>query len=219
MATPFTAGACSLDPCRRRSRTQEAPVEVVELVRRYGGPVSLTLFDPAYRRFEVPEIDGTISYREAWGCVVAAGEPVCAPNNALWMALRFRECVRSKGGVVVFVGTGEAFARAMAACGASAIAFGSELHLNPRLDPARGPKGRELRKKLTHAHRAGLCVGEYDRRSSASVGVEDELERVAGAWTANRHGLQVFLTTGGCQRFCAHRRRSSGMRSPKWITS
>lgn len=190
---PVDTRAPSLVP--RPKRPLQAPAELVDLVGRYGGPISLALLDPAYRRFEAPGIDGAICYRLAWGCAVASGDPVCAPDDALPLALRFCEAFRSRGRPAVFVGTGEAFAHAMAEHGASAIAFGGELHVDPRLDPARGGKGRELRKKLTHAHRAGLAVTEYAPDAVPSAALEAELEHVAASWTASRHGLQIFLTT------------------------
>jgi phosphatidylglycerol lysyltransferase len=187
-------GPYDRDTSRRRGRVQEVPARVAELVQRFGGPVSTAMFDPVYRRFEWPGIEGAIAYREAFGCVVVPGDPVCAPEDAVPLARRLCDAARESGRVTVFAATSESFAEAISRHGASAIAFGSEIQFDPRLDAMRGASGRELRKKISHAHRAGIVVGEYARDAFPSARVENELDRVAEAWLENRHGVQVFLT-------------------------
>ena len=168
--------------------------EIVELVCKHGMSASNALFDPGCSQFRVRGVDGLVPYRMAWGSVVAIGEPVCAREDSVTLARALTAAARRRGLATVYAVTSPWFANRMAEHGAAAIAFGSEVQLDPGADPTRGSKGRELRKKLNHAARAGLRAGEYDHENFASRFVEAELTRVAEEWLRNRRGPQVFLT-------------------------
>src|SRR5206468_1950626 len=113
------------------------------------------------------------AYRTAMGSVVAIGDPVCAVDEAVTLARAFTAAARRKGLASVFAATTERFAMRMAEHGAAAIEFGRELIFDPRRDSSAGSKGRELRKKLTHARRSGLHAGEYDRMHFRSPMIEE----------------------------------------------
>ena len=166
----------------------------MQWVRNYGHAVSTALFEPGCQHFTVRGVDGAIAYRTGFGCAVAIGDPVCAPEDRITLGRAFQASAHKKGLATAFAVTSEPFALGMAEHGAAALGFGKELILDPSRDPSKGSKGRELRKKLTHAQKSGLRGGEYTPQSFASRAVEAELERVANSWVGNRRGPQIFLT-------------------------
>jgi lysylphosphatidylglycerol synthetase-like protein (DUF2156 family) len=166
----------------------------VQWVRTYGNAVSTALFDPACARFTTRGVDGAIAYKMGWGCAVAIGDPICSPDDHITLARAFQSAAGKRGLATVFAVTSEPFAQTMASYGAAAVGFGKELILDPERDPSKGSKGRELRKKLIYAQKAGLRAGEYDRANFANGMVERELEQLARAWLDNRRGPQIFLT-------------------------
>lgn len=167
--------------------------DVATLVRRYGGPLSSGLLDPSCALFAAPGIEGAVGYRAAWGCAVAIGDPVCANADAGRLADAFRMHCRERGWHTAYAGAGRSFAELARSRGYALIEFGEELLLDPRRDPQAGPRGRELRKKVNHARRAGLCVVEYDRTMLRDPALEVAMENTARAWLAARQGPQIYL--------------------------
>lgn len=157
-----------------------------DLVQRFGCSVSFVLTDPSCLRFTSPGIEGVIPYRLGVRSVVGIGDPVCPPDEADRLADEFREAAARRGWSTVFVAAGRRFTEASVARGLAAIEWGEDLIFDPRLDPAAGHRGRELRKNLNRASRASVTVEELRDPS-----LEPELDELAKRWLPR--GARTFL--------------------------
>lgn len=166
---------------------------VARLVQRWGSAVSSALFDPACARFVIPEIDGVIGYRQAWGCALAIGDPVCHPRHAEALSDAFRDFCRARGWATLVAAASARFAERCLARGYGGVEVGDELILDPRRDPTAGPRGRELGKQVNRARKAGVTVTEYDPSLVADPDLERALESVAASWVGERRGPQLLL--------------------------
>jgi lysylphosphatidylglycerol synthetase-like protein (DUF2156 family) len=164
------------------------------LVRCHGGSVSTALLDPSCRVFSTPDVDGAVGYRHALGCAVALGEPVCAERDKPRLANAFREFCSVRGWYTVYAVANERFTRWAVEQGYAAVGFGEELILDPQRDPTRGHAGRELRKKVLKAKRAGIELDEYRPAVAWDAELERGMEQVAADWLRARRGPQVYVT-------------------------
>jgi lysylphosphatidylglycerol synthetase-like protein (DUF2156 family) len=163
------------------------------LVERFGGSVSHVLHDPRCQRFAAAGIEGVVPYRRGFRCLVAIGDPVCDGRDAPELAERFRRFCAAQGRRTVVAAASERFAASCVERGYAAVEFGEELSLDPARDPRTGSRGRELRKKLYRAERAGVTASEY-RPLDDDPALEAELKAVALAWLSGRRGPQVYIT-------------------------
>ena len=62
---------------------------VVEMVRKWGGPTSDAVLDPAMLYFEHPGIQGVMGYRIKRGCAIVFGDPICADSDRATLAVAF----------------------------------------------------------------------------------------------------------------------------------
>jgi lysylphosphatidylglycerol synthetase-like protein (DUF2156 family) len=166
---------------------------VTELVQRYGGAVSPALYDPRCEHFMTPGIPGVIGYRSSYRCAVALGDPVCAPHDVDRFTERFRQACAVRGQSVVIANASEALTARCRRNDWGVVELAEELVVDPQHDPQAGPAGRELRKKVRRAEKWGVAVAEYRPRYSCDAALECELETVASAWLAARHGMQVYI--------------------------
>jgi lysylphosphatidylglycerol synthetase-like protein (DUF2156 family) len=168
-------------------------LNVGSLVEHFGGSVSYVLNDPTCERFAAPGIEGLIAFRRGFRCFVMIGDPVCDEQDADDLIESFRQFCMAERRSTVVAAASASFATRCVERGYAAIEFGQELTFDPQRDPTSGGRGRELRKKLHRARRAGVAVAEYhphlDHRS-----LEHDLRAIARAWLAARHGFQVFIT-------------------------
>jgi lysylphosphatidylglycerol synthetase-like protein (DUF2156 family) len=132
-----------------------------------------------------------IPYRKSLRCLVAIGDPVCDERHADQLAESFRLSCARRGWSTVFAAVSERFAERCVARGYAAVEFGEEHIIDPRRDAAAGAAGRELRKKLNRAQRAGVTVDEYVPYDAV---VEASMEAVAREWLSARRGMQVFVS-------------------------
>src|SRR4051794_2023016 len=130
--------------------------DVTDEVITWGNTVSGALLDGNCLHFRADGIDGLIGYRAGLGCAVVMGDPVCAARDKPRLAKAFRRWCRARGWTTVYVVTSRAFSRWAIDAGMAAVSFGEELVLDPRNDPAAGSTGRELRKKVNRAKKAGV---------------------------------------------------------------
>lgn len=186
--------ALHLDLGAAPARESSVGREVAELVIRYGGPVASGLLDPRVQVFRAPGIDGVIGYRRSWGCAVAIGDPVCAPDDSTRLAEAFRAFCRERGWSTMYAVAGPAFAEQAVARGCAVVEFGEELILDPRRDPQAGGKGRELRKKVSHAKREGASAREYmPGEFGRNRALEKEMEDCVAEWLRGRSGPQIYM--------------------------
>ncbi len=179
---------------------------LVELVRRYGGPVSTALLDPSTRLFVMPGHEGAIGYRVGFGCGVALGEPACPEGEQQAFAEGFREHCQRRRWRAVFAVVGRRFTQLALDLGWSALEWGEELVLDPRQDQLQGEGARDLRKKVKRGRKAGVQAFEYRPDSRVDELLERSLIELANDWVAARRGPQVFLSgirlfEGGARRW------------------
>ena len=169
----------------------------VELVRRYGGPVSHAVLDPSRSIFRDPDIDGLIGFLPTYRCAVVLGDPVCAPENNAALADAFAaHCANNNRSILYTAATADmqAYARDR---GYGTMEFASLLMADPRHDPEEGHQGYHLRQHLNHTRRTGVTVSEYMGEAAPDVLLEAQAETVCERWLSTRHGPQMYL---GCPR-------------------
>jgi lysylphosphatidylglycerol synthetase-like protein (DUF2156 family) len=171
----------------------EGELDRAELVRRFGGPVSNALLDPAIEVFRTSDVDGAIAYRRVLGCAVAIGDPICAKSEMPRLAEAFRAECRRRGCPTIYTVASEGFTAWATEHGYASIEFGRELVVDPRNDVLAGHAVQRLRGKVHRAEHAGIVAAEY-----TGVPRDDAIERAmidaVRRWRRGRRGPQIYLT-------------------------
>ncbi len=122
---------------------------VVELVRRYGGPVSHAALDPSRSIFRAPDIEGLIGFLPTYKGAVVFGDPICAPENKAVLADSFAAHCADNNRSILYVAASadmQAYARDH---GYGSMEFASLLMADPQHDPEQGHQGYHLRQIST----------------------------------------------------------------------
>ena len=166
---------------------------VAQQISRWGNAASIALLDPSCSIFSVPHLEGVIGYRVASQYAIVFGDPVCEKNNVEELTYLFHDyCERHKK-KIIYIATSEQFAHwSLNHCCKAAIEVGSEVILNPLLDPMQktGKKASLLRNKYNQAMRDGIVVKEYHHNDAY---IEEEMQKIRAAWLNNRKGPQLCL--------------------------
>ena len=162
---------------------------IADLVSQYGGSASVALLDPNCKLFKVPGFKGVIGYREAPGCAVVFGDPVCPPHEMEELSRTFHEY--HQGSSIVYVTASEQFTNwALNSLCKSKIESEEELVINPQIDPTVGPDAHQLRKKLNRAKDAKVEILEY---KGGDFELEEAIKQVGIDWLDGRKGPQIFM--------------------------
>lgn len=166
-----------------------------DYVQQWGHPTSVGLFDPLCEIYSVPEFDGVIGYRWQSKNAVVIGDPLCPQENLLMLVTAFSAYCKSHGKNIIYMATSDHFAQwalehKLYAC---SIEIGSEIILNPMLNPlaGTGKNASRLRNKHSLAIKDGLEVKEYTGYDPI---IEQKIEEVAALWKQNRKGPQIYLS-------------------------
>jgi lysylphosphatidylglycerol synthetase-like protein (DUF2156 family) len=182
----------TLDVSAGYVRPQVPEPDRVELVRRFGGPVSNALFDDAVEVYRTAGVDGAIAYRRGLGCAVAIGDPVCAEAEMPRLAEAFRAECRGRDWSVVYTVASERFATWATQQGYASMEFGRELIVDPRTDVLAGHSVQTLRGKVHRAGHAGVVAAEYTA-APGDEALERAMEGAVQRWLRARHGPQIYL--------------------------
>ena len=165
----------------------------IELVRRYGGPVSHAALDPSCNLFSVPGIAGLIGFLPTHGSAVVLGDPICAPAHKAALADAFAaHCNNHNRSIVYAAVTADMHGYARER-GYGTLEFASLLMANPQCDPEADRQGRHLRQHLNHTRRTGVTVREYLGETSPDAQLEAQAEAACEQWLTTRRGPQMFL--------------------------
>ena len=138
---------------------------VAQQVSRWGNAASIALLDPSCNIFSVPHLEGIIGYRIASQYAIVFGDPVCEQKVIKELPIHFMNIVQQDKKKIIYIRTSsEQFAQlSLNNFCKAAIEFGSEVILNPMLDPMQktGKKASLLRNKYNQAMRDGIIVEEY----------------------------------------------------------
>ena len=166
--------------------------EIVEQVRRFGGPAIDALLEPGCSFFSIPEIEGLIGYRHFAGCSIVFGDPVCRRDEAPHLALAFHRQMKSCQNII-YLAASENFARLIhpGICEAF-VEYGKECFLDPHCNPKdlQGPDACVLRRKVRRAIKIGLSVKEFSGNDNQ---IQFALEEVGRKWLKSRHGPQIHI--------------------------
>lgn len=167
-------------------------MNVVELVRRFGGSACDAILDDTCRIFTVPEVEGLLGYRFENGCVVVFGDPVCSVEDWPKLLSAFRTYCKEQRKRIIYAIVTERFKEWALVNGAkTAIAFGELAFLDPQNDPQNGAKGSLLRRKVRRASKEGVEVYEYVKPDPQ---LEKEMENLGEKWLKTRQGLQIYIS-------------------------
>jgi lysylphosphatidylglycerol synthetase-like protein (DUF2156 family) len=107
----------------------------IELVRRYGGPVSHAALDPSCQLFSVPGIDGLISFLPTHGSAVVLGDPICAPIHKATLTDAFATHCADHNRYIVYAAVTTDMHNYARERGYGTMEFASLLMANPQCDP------------------------------------------------------------------------------------
>ena len=165
----------------------------VELVRRYGGPVSHAALNPSLSLFRTPNIDGIIGYQLVHRCAVVQGDPVCASEYKTELAEAFASYCTNNGWNFLYTSVTEDMHTYAMKGGHAMMEFAALLIADPQDDPELGHQGHHLRQHLNNTRRSGMSVREYLGETSPNVQVEAQVAETCEQWLKARHGLQMYL--------------------------
>ncbi len=163
----------------------------VDLVRKYGGPVSHAALDPLHSTFRTPAIDGLISFLIVHRCAIVFGDPICAPEDKPRLTDAFASYCAGKNCSILFVAVTDNVQVYARDRGYASMEFASLLITDPQNDPEAGRQGRRLRQHLNRTRRMGVTVREYQGAPDAQM--EAQTQAVYNAWRDDRHGPQMYL--------------------------
>lgn len=166
---------------------------LVKLIRKWGGLASDALLEPTSQLFFIPDIEGVIGYKVAWGCVVVLGDPVCNPNDKTLLVEAFHEKFKNQN--IIYLTASENYKEWTTAKKLVNISveYGKEYFLDPHEDPQQkqGSNPRLVRKKVRHAINDGVQVSEYLNHDES---IETELRKIGTDWLKLRRGPQVHIS-------------------------
>jgi lysylphosphatidylglycerol synthetase-like protein (DUF2156 family) len=165
----------------------------VELVRRYGGPVSHAALDPSRSIFRAPGIEGLICFLVVRRCAVVLGDPVCAPRHKTSLADAFAAYCSNNGWSILYSTVTAAMHAYARERGYAAMEFAGLLMADPHHDPEADHRGHHLRQHLNHARRTGVIVREYLGETAPDARLEAQAEAACEQWLTARQGLQLYL--------------------------
>jgi lysylphosphatidylglycerol synthetase-like protein (DUF2156 family) len=176
--------------------TKKATTQIlstVDLVRRYGGPISHAALDPNNSIFHSTDVNGLITFRVIGRCAVVFGDPICAPENSTTLADAFSIYCDAKSWSIVYSAASSVMQRYANEHGYTSLEFAELIMTNPQQDPEMGHQGHHLRQHLNQTRRAGVTVREYFGLATPDSGLEEKLEAVSKNWLATRQGVQLYL--------------------------
>lgn len=165
---------------------------LTDYIQQYGTAASIALFDPAFKIFKVEHVKGIIGYRPEGKCAVVFGDPLCAESDRAALTNAFATYCKNKNMSIIYTAVSDQFRTwALQGLCKSAIQMGHEIIIDPFKDPRNlpGPHANLLRRKIKKSIFDGIYVYEYTNNDPA---IEVEMNHVANAWLANRHGPQIY---------------------------
>lgn len=186
------------------------PSSHIDLVRRYGGPVSHAALNPSHRIFRTPGIDGLVGFLLAHRCAVVLGDPMCPHEQCDELTAAFAKYCADNNWSIIFAVATKNMRSFVEESGGGMLEFADLLVANPQHDPEAGPKGRHLRWNLNRARRQGLNVREYQGNVLHDAELEAQAMAALESWRAGRKGFQMYLGSPrlfadrpGCRWFIA----------------
>lgn len=148
--------------------------------------MSHAALDPSRSTFRTPAIDGLIGFILVRRSVVVFGDPICASEDKVHLAVAFADYCAGKNWSIVYVAATANLLTYASERKSVSIEFASLLMTDPRNDPETGTQGRHLRQHLNHTRRMGVMVREYLGEPDAQL--EAGTQAACEAWLGNRHG-------------------------------
>lgn len=167
--------------------------QLVNLVRKWGGVSSGGILDSNCIFFTDPSISGLIGYRLIADNAVILGDPVCAPEHKVALALAFQNYCATHNKQVVYIIASEDFSLSTAqSLNPVLIEFGSTLKINPCNNPIKqqGSQFKPLRKKVHNCQHKGVIVKEY---IGDDITIEEAIINIVTSWQNGRKGPQIHL--------------------------
>jgi lysylphosphatidylglycerol synthetase-like protein (DUF2156 family) len=161
------------------------------LIHKWGCAISEAVFDFNCSHFSIPEIEGFIGYQVFHSCAVVIGDPICAAEKKIQLALAFQKyCQENCWNCIYFIAS-ESFANwAIQNISKIKIGVGDEMFFDPSINITNGGKNQKLRNKIHHAQHQGLSVKEY---LSYDPNMEKAILEVGKTWQNSKKGPQIYL--------------------------
>lgn len=172
----------------------EKKYQLADYIQRHGNATSIALFDPVFKIFKTPSVEGIIGYRDESQCAVVFGDPICDPKDMPTLTHAFHDYCQEHNKSIIYSLTSQSFkdwALKEKLCHLS-IEVGNEIILSPFDDPRlkTGHDPRLLRNKWNQAQRNHIIFKEYVGSDPA---LEKHMNEVAHAWGDNRNGPQLYF--------------------------
>ena len=159
------------------------------LLRQHGrNTVSHQLLGAGWRHYLTPAGEAGIAFRESGSFALAAGDPLCAPEETAAAIESFRRRCRGTGRRVAFVSASETVADVGRVLGLAAVKVGEEGLFDLGRYSFSGGTMKALRHHESRARRRGLTVRMVQPGEPDWPAVAPALDHLADAWLRTRSG-------------------------------
>ena len=174
----------------RRSRLPDSTNNLLDLQSRYGyNAHSLASITPGAASFSLPGVNGRIVYGEYGRVWLAAGDPLCDPNDATRLVRGFLAAANSAHRIAAFVPATQRFAHQAVEIGLSAVKIGASPYFDLTQWNPKGNTAKSLRSGVNQALRAGVEVSLIEQVDDA---LKAETASLCFEWLKARRAATKF---------------------------
>lgn len=159
---------------------------LLDLLRRHGRNLhAFMVLEPGLSTWATEDEDAAVAYADRGGYWVAAGAPLCAPNQRLAVARGFAEAAGATGRGVAFFGVGQPFVDALGdADDFDVLRIGQTPVWHPTAWEDCVATSRKLRNRLNRGRREGVQVRHIEAAEVADgAPMRSRMTDLADAWT------------------------------------
>jgi phosphatidylglycerol lysyltransferase len=162
------------------------PLDVQQLLLRYGYNTTSFLWRcPGFLFFVCQGGRGVVAYVESGVAIIAAGDPLCAPEDAAACLDEFRIWCTKQSRYCVVLPASERLAETARPLGFSALPIGASPYFNLHTYAPSGNRARKVRSAVNQARRLGIQVWEY-RTATRDAEIETEFREICALWQKSR---------------------------------
>jgi lysylphosphatidylglycerol synthetase-like protein (DUF2156 family) len=173
-------------PGRPSDGSSPALLDVQQLLRRYGYNTTSFLWRyPGFLFFVCHGGRGVVAYVESGVAIIAAGDPLCEPEDAAACLDEFRVWCTKQSRYCVVLPASERLAETARPLGFSALPIGASPYFDLHTYAPRGNRARKVRSAVNQARRRGIRVWEY-RPATRHPEIEREFREICTLWQQTR---------------------------------
>ena len=166
------------------------------LLRFSSNPIDYVIIEKDKHYFFAKEVEGVIGYVLAAQTAVAAGEPVCAKENALQLLIEFNIFCKDNDLDICFVQTSDRCLEEFRELRFGIAKYGEEAMFDLNAYTLSGNKVQKVRYAFNRATREGVSVREYRPQLLKNPKIESEISDVSSQWLKSKKSSELSFTLG-----------------------